>query len=219
MKKYILLLSLGFIFCNLEYSLEDYNTTSPTYGLNVWHPEYTDYITLHYFSSQGWAGWTSVFVQLHNFQNELRNEDGYENVVIIAVGQTNISNFNSNFCANSDLPLVMDQYPDLPIREAYEGQHKEVVIIDTESNILGRIIVNNLSNAEKNYIRNIIAENYPEPQLLGDVNEDGLINVLDIIYVVNLILTSQNNELADMNSDGQVDVLDIVSIVNLILNN
>ena len=219
MKKYILLLSFGFIFCNLEYSLEDYNTTSPTYGLNVWHPEYTDYITLHYFSSQGWAGWTSVFVQLHNFQNELRNEDGYENVVIIAVGQTNISNFNSNFCANSDLPLVMDQYPDLPIREAYEGQHKEVVIIDTESNILGRIIVNNLSNAEKNYIRNIIAENYPEPQLLGDVNEDGLINVLDIISVVNLILTSQNNEIADMNSDGQVDVLDIVSIVNLILNN
>ena len=219
MKKYIVLLSFGFIFCNLEYSLEDYNTTSPTYGSNVWHPEYTDYITLHYFSSQGWAGWTSVFVQLHNFQNELRNEDGYENVVIIAVGQTNISNFNSNFCANSDLPLVMDQYPDLPIREAYEGQHKEVVIIDTESNILGRIVVNNLSNAEKNYIRNIIAENYPEPQLLGDVNEDGLINVLDIISVVNLILTSQNNELADMNSDGQVDVLDIVSIVNLILNN
>ena len=219
MKKYILLLSFGFIFCNLEYSLEDYNTTSPTYGLNVWHPEYTDYITLHYFSSQGWAGWTSVFVQLHNFQNELRNEDGYENVVIIAVGQTNISNFNSNFCANSDLPLVMDQYPDLPIREAYEGQHKEVVIVDTESNIIGRIVVNNLSNTEKNYIRNIIAENYPEPQLLGDINEDGLINVLDIISVVNLILTSQNNELADMNSDGQVDVLDIVSIVNLILNN
>ena len=219
MKKYILLLSFGFIFCNLEYSLEDYNTTSPTYGLNVWHPEYTDYITLHYFSSQGWAGWTSVFVQLHNFQNELRNEDGYENVVIIAVGQTNISNFNSNFCANSDLPLVMDQYPDLPIREAYEGQHKEVVIVDTESNILGRIVVNNLSNTEKNYIRNIIAENYSEPQLLGDINEDGLINVLDIISVVNLILTSQNNELADMNSDGQVDVLDIVSIVNLILNN
>ena len=219
MKKYIIILSLSFIFGNLDYSLQDYNTTSPTYGLNVWHPEYTDYITLHYFSSQGWAGWTSVFVQLHNFQNELRDEDGYENIVIIAVGQTNISNFNSNFCANSDLPLVMDQYPNLPIREAYEGQHKEVVIIDAESNILGRIIVNNLSNTEKNYIRNIIAENYPEPQLLGDVNEDGLINVLDIISVVNLILTSQNNELADMNSDGQVDVLDIVSIVNLILNN
>ena len=36
-----------------EYSLEDYNSTSPTYGLDVWNPEYSDYITLHYFSSQG----------------------------------------------------------------------------------------------------------------------------------------------------------------------
>ena len=44
----------GAIFAqNLEYSMEDLNSTSPTYGLNVWYPEYSDYITLHYFSSQG----------------------------------------------------------------------------------------------------------------------------------------------------------------------
>ena len=54
MKK-ILLISLLFshIFCNYQYSLEDYNVTSPTYGYNVWEPEYLDYITMHYFSTQG----------------------------------------------------------------------------------------------------------------------------------------------------------------------
>ena len=36
-----------------QYSLQDYNTTSPTYGNNVWEPEYSDYITMHFFSSQG----------------------------------------------------------------------------------------------------------------------------------------------------------------------
>tara|TARA_B100001013_G_scaffold91409_1_gene50896 strand:- start:464 stop:631 length:168 start_codon:yes stop_codon:yes gene_type:complete len=36
-----------------EYSLQDYNSTSPTYGLDVWNPEYSSFITLHYFSSQG----------------------------------------------------------------------------------------------------------------------------------------------------------------------
>jgi len=36
-----------------EYSLEDYNSTSPTYGLDVWNPEYSGFITMHYFSSQG----------------------------------------------------------------------------------------------------------------------------------------------------------------------
>ena len=37
----------------LEYSQVDLNPTSETFELNVWHPEYTSYITLHYFSSQG----------------------------------------------------------------------------------------------------------------------------------------------------------------------
>ena len=44
---------LSILFANYDYSLQDYNTTSPTYGLDVWNPEYSDYITMHYFSSQG----------------------------------------------------------------------------------------------------------------------------------------------------------------------
>ena len=53
---------------------------------------------------------------------------------------------------------------------------------------------------------------------LGDVNSDGIINVLDIVVVVNIILgMDEFNILADINSDGNIDVLDIVHIVNLIL--
>ena len=156
---------------------------------------------------------------MSNFQDELRNDDGFENVVIIAVGQTNISNFNTNFCLNSDLPLVMDQYPSLPIREQFSGLHKQIVIIDNLYNEVGRITLNSgLNTSAKNYIRNIIIENYPDQILLGDVNEDGIINVLDVIQVVNLILSLEFNQLADINSDSNIDVLDIVSIVNIILN-
>ena len=49
----LVLLFPCYIFCDYEYSLEDYNTTSPTYGSNVWEPAYLDYITMHYFSTQG----------------------------------------------------------------------------------------------------------------------------------------------------------------------
>ena len=56
-KKYIVfltILSFSIVVADeFEYSLEDYNSTSPTFGLNVWNPEYSNYITLHYFSSQG----------------------------------------------------------------------------------------------------------------------------------------------------------------------
>jgi hypothetical protein len=54
MKKILLLfISLVVVFADYEYSLQDYNSTSETFGMNVWDPEYSDYITLHYFSSQG----------------------------------------------------------------------------------------------------------------------------------------------------------------------
>ena len=210
-----------FIFSDdYAYSLEDYNSTSPTYGYDVWYPEYSEFITMHYFSSQGWAGWTATFGQLSNFQDELRNDDGYENVVIIAVGESNISGFNSNFCANSDLPLVMDQNPSLPIREQFSpyGQHKQLVILDYDGNFIGNITLNSgVSNSAKNYIRNILGEHYQQT-ILGDVNGDLIINVQDIILLVNLILSGQADDAADLNSDGIVNVLDVIQVVNIILN-
>ncbi len=61
-------------------------------------------------------------------------------------------------------------------------------------------------------------------QLLGDSNNDGLINVLDIVIVVNYILEGvlDFNDCdilaSDFNQDQQLNVLDIVEIINLILS-
>ena len=219
---FILLVS-GFIFSDeYEYSLQDYNTTSPTHELDVWNPEYSDYITMHYFSSQGWAGWTGTFGQLSNFQQELRNdepENGYENVVIIAVGQSNISGWNNNFCANSDLPLVMDEYPTLPIRDQFSpyGQHKQLVILGYDRELLGYITLNGLGNSQKNYIRGILEEHYQQ-SVLGDVNGDSIVNIQDVILLVSSILNGPTNDNGDINADGTVNILDVIQIVNIILN-
>jgi hypothetical protein len=51
--KIIPFLVFGLSFADYEYSVQDYNPSSPTYGLNVWQPEYSNYITIHFFSSQG----------------------------------------------------------------------------------------------------------------------------------------------------------------------
>ena len=57
----------------------------------------------------------------------------------------------------------------------------------------------------------------------GDVNNDEVVNILDVIQTVNIILgatpTPTEYELwaADMNQDGNIDILDIVLIVNTIL--
>tara|TARA_R100001463_G_scaffold32022_8_gene71959 strand:+ start:3834 stop:6701 length:2868 start_codon:yes stop_codon:yes gene_type:complete len=61
------------------------------------------------------------------------------------------------------------------------------------------------------------------PTLLGDVNNDGVLNVLDIVLITGAILGT--NELtpnqfarADLNEDGGLNVLDIVDLVYRILN-
>ena len=53
---------------------------------------------------------------------------------------------------------------------------------------------------------------------LGDINDDNVVNIQDIVIVVNLVLSNEYNFLADLNSDQNIDVLDIVQIINVILN-
>ena len=59
--------------------------------------------------------------------------------------------------------------------------------------------------------------------LAGDINNDGIFNVLDIVALVNFVIDSSGitaEELcaADINSDGIINVLDIVSLVNLVIS-
>ncbi len=57
--------------------------------------------------------------------------------------------------------------------------------------------------------------------ILGDVNNDESIDVLDIVIVVNMIIGSEspNFSTADFNSDGLINVQDVILLINLVLGN
>ena len=55
--------------------------------------------------------------------------------------------------------------------------------------------------------------------LLGDMNSDGFINILDIVILSNNILSNENNSIGDINQDSYINILDIVILVNIILGN
>jgi len=59
---------------------------------------------------------------------------------------------------------------------------------------------------------------YFDNNVLGDINSDDQINVLDVIIIVNLILENLFDELGDINEDGILNILDIIDLINLILN-
>ena len=75
-----------------------------------------------------------------------------------------------------------------------------------------------------NYNQNkVINDNSCIYSYLGDLNQDGNINVTDIIFIISIILdqiepTTSQLWSSDYNQDSFVDILDIVSIVDYILN-
>ena len=54
--------------------------------------------------------------------------------------------------------------------------------------------------------------------LIGNINDDGIINILDVVVLVNIVLGMEDEIPAgDLNSDGMINVLDVVILVNIIL--
>ncbi|MBC8479125.1 MAG: hypothetical protein H8D46_01570, partial [FCB group bacterium] len=58
--------------------------------------------------------------------------------------------------------------------------------------------------------------------ILGDVNLDQTVDILDIVTLVNLIINQEwtENQLSsgDINQDGQLNILDVIQILNMIIN-
>ncbi len=60
--------------------------------------------------------------------------------------------------------------------------------------------------------------------LMGDVNDDGIVDILDVVMLVfyitdDYIFDDEQMQIGDMNDDALVDVADIVMVVDLILEN
>ena len=54
--------------------------------------------------------------------------------------------------------------------------------------------------------------------IIGDINLDDAVNILDVVILVNIVLGLEEENLAgDLNQDGLNNVLDIVLLVNIIL--
>ena len=56
--------------------------------------------------------------------------------------------------------------------------------------------------------------------IIGDLNNDETINILDVVILVEHILSPAAVELdgSDINNDGNVNVIDVVLLVEIILN-
>jgi len=79
------------------------------------------------------------------------------------------------------------------------------------------IVVSNWEVEGLRVIHNFLPVN--DSGIQGDLNGDGVIDILDIIALVNMILNGEYSIVADLNEDGVVNILDIIIYVNIILSN
>ena len=64
---------------------------------------------------------------------------------------------------------------------------------------------------------NLIINN--ENQLPGDINNDGELNIQDVIIIITeFILNDLYNDVADLNEDGDLNIQDVIILINIILN-
>lgn len=128
--------------------------------------------------------------------------DAFHNV--ISVGEsltTNISNW-TELSQTMTIPIQTSNIRVVLTGTRYAGDDNDSYFDDVSLNILTTPTCN---------------------VLMGDVNADEFINILDVIIIINIVMDNEATEyqylVADVNEDGIINILDIVMLVNIILNN
>ena len=154
-----------------------------------------------------------------------------EGVLVVGISNTNNQNTINNFVAENSLtfPILYDSGSSGGVQggNTYDdyympndgSPYPRDFIIDQEGVIA---YANNEIDTEWmiSVIYDLINSN---DAVLGDVNQDGIINILDVVTIINIILSTgvpTENQLSnsDLNNDEVINILDVVILVNVILN-
>tara|TARA_Y100000994_G_scaffold300_1_gene345 strand:+ start:2175 stop:2672 length:498 start_codon:yes stop_codon:yes gene_type:complete len=153
-----------------------------------------------------------------------------EDVIVVGIANTNNQNIINNFVSENSLtfPILYDPGSSGGVQG---GNVYDLYYMPNDGSPYPRDFVINqdgiISYANNeidtalmlSVIYNLLSENL----LLGDVNQDGLINILDVVNIINFILSDNlptDNQfiLSDLNQDDIINVLDVVLIIYIILN-
>ena len=143
------------------------------------------------------------FIELGNNQIifNLYNKSGYNHT------------YKYQFYALNDLFSDEEGFIEL---DAYSNQ--QIIFEIQDTSLTEDLIHLNIWPEKHKYSKKEIVLSVVYNEILGDLNNDGQVNILDVVIVVNNILNDIENSLGDLNADSIVDVLDIVILINVILS-
>ena len=186
-------------------------------------------------SNSDYAANLDFQIVLHKNQRidiNYRDMEGYLTSGTIGIQNSNATDaievvYNSTYVQN-ELTLTFKSVADW-INPIYDEQQLDYMqeisydiivdgsLIESESET-SYLIINSNSSVETQIIP-INVEYTDEPSLTGDINGDLIVNILDVVVLVNIVLSGQEyDENADINQDGIINILDVVVLVNIVLN-
>ena len=113
--------------------------------------------------------------------------------------------------SNSDFTI---DYP--PVLEPGASQSLPVTFSPTSNgDILNTMTIYSNDEFDRVMVFQMSGEGFAET---GDLNADGILNILDIVALVGFVFNDNENSTADLNGDGSVNIVDVVMLVNLVLN-
>ena len=127
------------------------------------------------------------------------------------------NNGNFSFGLGGQATTTFDDKQERPLISKYSETENVYLILWEDYRSTGKEFCANL------YGQSFSSEVDECPDL-GDLNDDGTLNVLDIVQLANCILANncadhENGCAGDLSDDGMWNVLDIVQLVNCILSN
>jgi len=148
------------------------------------------------------------------------NED-YENYIIYNNGYINGKIYNSGWGIEGFEYRLLNEF-DQELTSGNISINSEVVDFQIDLSELN-IIENNYYTLSINPLNNILNSKdfifYLQEFILGDINNDSEVDIIDIIDLNNLILTVNDFLWSnDLNYDLNVDILDIIILLNIILD-
>ena len=144
-------------------------------------------------------------------------EDGVFDYWDLKNNYINLNNYTSYWHSEAQVPWLYN--PNTQIMITYDDEEsiyeKASYIIDKD---IGGAMFWEFSGDKYsdllNQVYNVFSLN---ENILGDLNQDGNLNVIDVVLMVNLALNNDYDFYADMNEDSIINILDIVELLNIIL--
>ena len=128
-----------------------------------------------------------------------------------------------NWTEGNNAMVTADEEP-YPIWDTWGSSQRDLFILDHEGIEIYHINISdeNISDAlfNENELYDMVVELIDSIPILGDINEDDVTNIVDVVLLVNYILSPSGGsdcEICDLNSDGVVNIIDVIILVNIIL--